>query len=56
MSLVVIELENFSVASNPFLSLIDIVLRFGRSSLSVLILKISDISNGIDITKFLEGN
>ena len=56
ISSVVIELKDFSVASKALLSLIDlsVVLEVKKSFLSVL--KVSDIFNGINITKFLKGN
>ena len=58
VSLEVIELKDFSIAFKAPLSLIDlsVVLRVKRNSLSILVLEVLDISDGINITRFLKGN
>jgi len=56
--LAVVELKDSSMASKAPLSLIElsIVLGVRRSSLSILVLEVSNISNRIVITKVLGGN
>ena len=58
MFLAVVELKDSSMASKAPLSLIElsIVLGVRRSSLSILVLEVSNISNRIVITKVLGGN
>ena len=56
--LIVIELDNSSVAFKAFLNLINlgIVLGIKKSSLSILNLEIFNIFNRIGITEFLKNN
>ena len=56
--LIVVELNNSSMAFKALLSSMDlsIILGVKRSSLSILNLEISNIFNKIGITKFLKGN